>query len=116
PDCAVGDPMRVMMAGVEVEGRIEAIESSGLSVRIPIMSFLPGADYAHADTGNRHCVRASCSSPCELRRRCALRAPTFADRRHGRDVAAGQQCQNGCGDIGSAITRFYLPGFAVRPA
>ena len=30
----VGDPVRVTVAGVEVEGRIEAIESSTLHVRI----------------------------------------------------------------------------------
>lgn len=30
----VGDPVRVAVAGVEVEGRIEAVESSTLHVRI----------------------------------------------------------------------------------
>jgi len=30
----VGDPVRVTVAGVEVEGRIEAVESSTLHVRI----------------------------------------------------------------------------------
>ena len=30
----VGDPVRVTVAGVEVEGRIEAVESSTLRVRI----------------------------------------------------------------------------------
>jgi hypothetical protein len=31
----VGDPVRVAVAGVEVEGRIEGVESSTLHVRIP---------------------------------------------------------------------------------
>jgi hypothetical protein len=30
----VGDPVRVTVAGVEVEGRIEAVEASTLQVRI----------------------------------------------------------------------------------
>jgi hypothetical protein len=30
----IGDPVRVTVAGVEVEGRIEAVESSTLHVRI----------------------------------------------------------------------------------
>ena len=30
----IGDPVRVKVAGVEVEGRIEAFESSALHVRI----------------------------------------------------------------------------------
>lgn len=66
-------------------------------------SVLP-SDYAPVDTGNPVCVPASCPSPGELRRRCTLRASTFADRRNCHDVGAWRQCQNCCGDVGPAFT------------
>jgi hypothetical protein len=34
PTAQVGDPVRIAVAGVEVEGRIEAVEPSTLNVRI----------------------------------------------------------------------------------
>ena len=98
----VDDPVRVTVASVEGEGRIEA--SSPRRFTCGDNEILSRSDDAHVDTGNRRCVPASCSSPCELRRRCALRASPFADRHYCRDVGAWQQCQNGCGDIGAAFT------------